>query len=501
MTEMSELKIKTFHSVLWTVARVGGSNVLTFVVFAGLARLLSPAVFGVFALASAFSDFARAFATSGLADAVVQSKRFDGELADSLFWTNLVMGLVVGASTCTLAPIYARLVGQPEVAPVLEWLGALVAVSALGAIHMARKLREFGHRSVAARTIAGGLLGGGSAIFMAMRGFGVWSLVVQAAVNEVVGTIFAWRMFPWVPRMKLSWSRLFSVSAFSASMVLSQLLFSMLIRAQDVIIGSFLTASAVGVYRIAWRVIELISQATLFPVATVSVVTLSRLQDDRAGFVNAYGRMIGLAALFAFPAILGFGVLSEHFVAILFGPQWIASAHVDKILALMAPAYLLNFFIGPALAAMGRARAIMAIISVEVFATVVMSLIAAPFGLTAVTAAYVIATYVTMPYLMHVLKRETGVSLAVISGNVLPPLRASVFMVTTLVGVEAVMNHYDQSNIFQAAIGMAAGVVAYAVGLLLFARGFLTGQYRTIRAMRTRAAAKPTHAVVGPIPL
>jgi hypothetical protein len=68
----AELKHKTFQSVIWAVVRIGASNVLSFIVFMVLARLLSPHDFGVFALATLVADIARVISTAGLNDAVTR---------------------------------------------------------------------------------------------------------------------------------------------------------------------------------------------------------------------------------------------------------------------------------------------------------------------------------------------------------------------------------------------------------------------------------------------
>lgn len=490
--EISELKRRTFHSVLWTAARIGLGNVLSFVVFWVLARVLNPTTFGVFVLASVILELAKIISAAGLGDALVQVASLDEELADSAFWANLAFGTLVGAIMGLLAPTFAHLVGEPEVRKVLECLSALVPVSSLGAMHIARTLREFGHRSVAARAVASGAIGGGAAIIAAVQGFGVWSLVVQIMVSDVVGTLLAWNNFPWVPRLRLRWSRLAEIAGFSGNMMLTQLLFALLVRAQDLIIGTFLTAAAVGTYRIAWRMLELITQATLFPITTVSNVTLARLQHDRTGFANAYGRMLGLAALLTLPAIFGFGVLSDSIIVTLFGAKWAASAFIAKILALMAPAYILNFFMGPAMAAAGRSRASLRVSCLEVTTALLMSAACAPFGLTAATLGYVLSPYVTMPYRMLVLKREIGIGSSIIMRNMLPPLLASAFMVICLLIAVPVMNQYQGSRVLHLAMAIAVGAVAYAAGLLIFGFRFVALQYSAIRPLLMPIATAPT---------
>ncbi|MEI9983377.1 MAG: oligosaccharide flippase family protein [Aliidongia sp.] len=185
--ESSELKHKTFQSVIWAVVRIGSSNVLSFAVFLVLARVLSPHDFGVFALATLVVDVARVISTAGLTDAVIRDKDADEILADTAFWANLGLGCIVGALAWILAPLYAWVIEQPEIISVLRCLAVLIPVSALSGIHTARKLRVFGHKAIAARTVICGVLGGAAAVVAAIEGLGVWSLVIQVAIVETIG--------------------------------------------------------------------------------------------------------------------------------------------------------------------------------------------------------------------------------------------------------------------------------------------------------------------------
>ena len=53
----SDLKEKTARSIIWTIIRTGSDYILSFAVFAVLARKLGPEAFGIFALAVAFAEF------------------------------------------------------------------------------------------------------------------------------------------------------------------------------------------------------------------------------------------------------------------------------------------------------------------------------------------------------------------------------------------------------------------------------------------------------------
>ena len=90
-----ELKRKTRGSIIWTVVRIASDQVFSFAIFVILARLLSPHEVGIFALAIAFSEVGRIIAIQGMVQNIPRSKHLTPALADTVFWTNLGMSVVV----------------------------------------------------------------------------------------------------------------------------------------------------------------------------------------------------------------------------------------------------------------------------------------------------------------------------------------------------------------------------------------------------------------------
>jgi O-antigen/teichoic acid export membrane protein len=467
--ESSELKHKTFHAVIWAAVRIGATNLLSVILFAVLARVLSPRDVGVFALAILVVDFARIIASAGLSDAVTRDKQGDEVLADTAFWANLGLGCVVGGIAWLLAPLYADLIDQPEISGVLRALAVLVPVSALSGIHTARKLREFGHKAIAARAIVCGLLGGTAAIAAAIDGWGVWSLVVQATIVETVGIVFAWQAYPWWPRLRFDVTQLAKIWAFSGTMLLTQVSGLFLTRIQDVVIGRYISVAAVGSYRIAWRMIELIAQATIQPIVTVSFVTLAHLQDDRERFRNALLRMVGLGAILTLPAISGFGVLSGDVIPLLFGAKWESSAAIAQVLSLMAVPFCINYFLVSALAAIGRPGSIAKSTGLQTVAALVLSLLAAPFGVQWVAAAYVLRAYLMLPYHLLLFRRDTGVGLIAMMRAVMPPFLASQAMVVVLLLAAPLLHEVLGRGVAFVAVAVLLGGIMFIGSLLVFA--------------------------------
>jgi len=493
--ETAELKTRTLYAVLWAMVRIGASNVLGFVVFLVLARLLSPHDFGVFALAILVVDLAKVIATAGLGDAVTRDGSGDEILADTAFWTGVGVSCVAGGLVWLLAPLYARLIGQPELTAALSYLALLVPLAALGNIHTARKLREFGHKSLAVRTVACSTLGGAAAVAAAMAGLGVWSLIIQAAIVEIVGTIVAWQSFPWWPGLRFDRRRLARVSVFSLTMLLTQLAGTLITRIQDVVIGRYISVDAVGTYRVAWRMIDLIAQTTVQPVVSVAFVTLAHLQHDRERFRGALLRMLGLAALLTLPAITGFGALAGDIIPVLFGAKWASSAAIASILSLMAVPFCINLFLGSALAAMGRPASLAKSISLQTLAALVLALVSAPFGLAWVAAAYVLRAYLMLPYHLVLFNRDTGADAKSLLRSVAPPFVAAEIMAAVLWFGAPPMHHILGHGIAFVAVAVLLGGLVFAGVLLLGAQAYLRTNLGFLLLMwRRQRAVLPTHA-------
>ncbi|MGH7580131.1 MAG: oligosaccharide flippase family protein, partial [Gemmatimonadales bacterium] len=321
-------------------------------------------------------------------------------------------------------------------------------------------------------------------------GWGAWSLVVQRGVTETVGTLVAWRAYRWVPGRRFSLDVLRDLSGFGSAMTLTQILFVALVRVQDVIIGRTLGTAAVGVYRTAWRTVELISQSVIMPFSQVSLPTLGRLQDDMPAFRRAYLRIISVSSALSLPAIIGFAVLAPDAIPLIFGGQWSESGRIAQVLGLMAVPFTLNRFAGPALGTLGHSGLLARIAALQLTLTVVLTLAAAPYGLMAIAAAYVTRAYLILPIQLWAFSRHSGLGYGEVLLAIAPALGTSLVMAGALVGLDRFAGPGLDGGIFHLLLMVAAGAAVYVATLVLFARRFVAQQIRDIKRLLPGAAAK-----------
>lgn len=454
----ADLRAKTSRSIGWTIGRQVSDQLFSFLVFVVLARLLSKEAVGIFAMAFVFAEIGRIIATGGLMQIIARAPVADARLKDTIFWSNMALAIIYVALVWVSAPWIAAWVEQPGLIAPLRALAFALPINALGATHMALRLREFGHKTIALRSLLAGIIGGGAAVAAAFAGAGVWALVIQRCLTEAVGAVLAWTSYRWVPGRAFDWQQARHNLSFGGNLTIAQLIFLMIVRVQDLLIGANLGAAAVGTYRVAWRSNEIFANGAIQPFSSVGLQTYSRLQDNPGELRRAYQAMLGTCAALSFPALVGFGVLSPEIVPLVFGPKWVEAGRLGQVFAFMAVPYTLNYFASPVLTAMGNSHRQRSLAVVQLVSTLILTWLALPFGLMAVAIAYVVRSYLTMPLQIRYLKEASGISWRDTIAAVRAPFIASTAMGVLLwAGLTAAH-----------ARGWAATIIAIALGGLFY---------------------------------
>ena len=467
MTTSDGLKRKTFVASLWSFLRSGWNAVATFILFAVMARLLGPADFGVFALASLLVEIARIVSSVGLADAVIREPDLSDRFASTVFWGVTGLSVAAAAAVFVAAPFYADLVGTSEVVPVIQALALMLPVSTSAVVPAALLTRDFQYRQMTLRGIVANLLGGAAAIGLALTGWGVWALVGQFLVTSLLGSVLTWQISPWRPKLMFDPRLVRRLLVFSGSIMATHILWMLLARVQEIFISRWHGTEAVGQYRIAWRLIELVAQTLLSPIGSVTLVTFSHVQGDLPRLQAIYGRMVGLAATAALPCLLGIGAVAPLLLPLLFGEKWAASAPVAEVLVLMCVPFVLNFFAGPALTAVNRPQSALQVALLQLLLTVAFTWLAVRHGLVAVAAAYVLRAWITMLPQQVALRRHTGVRMRRTGAAVLPPLLAAMLMALIVRASAGPLVDRMGAGWSTALSQVAIGVVAFLATMML----------------------------------
>lgn len=424
----TRLRQQSKHSIGWTILRFASDQVFSFVVFVLLARLLTRADIGSFALMAIFAEVFRTISMAGLQQTVARERELSDAFTDTVYRSHMGFSLATSAIIIALAHPFADFMNAPQIALPLQVMSAVLPISALGQTHMALRLREFGHKTTALRSVVSGIGGGGAAVLAALLGFGLWALVIQRIITEVISVVLSRQSYRWKPGWNWRWSILKRNLGINGSLTAVQLVYIATTRMQELVIGNVIGVIAVGLYRTAWRTVDIISNGAIRPFTTVAMQTLARVKDDRVELARAYQWMISKAAVISFPALVGFGILAPLAIPTVFGAKWAQAGDLAQVFAFMALPFTLNQFASPSLGALGASRSLLVISLTQLGLTAIFTLAAAPYGVLAVAWAYVARAYLTLPLQIFLLQRVSGIGLRHTWSAIWQPLTASVVM-------------------------------------------------------------------------
>lgn len=409
LKEMTPLQRRTMTGVVWSAVNTYGNVVLSFVVFLVLARLLSPTEFGLVAIASVFVDLVLIVSRGGLPEAVVQRPALEEEFADTAFWLSTTVGALLSVILVLVAPVISNLFTLPELQPVLMALAVVLAFGGVGAVHEARLQRTFAFKQLALRALIANLAAGLLAVFLALQGWGVWAMVIQRILATAATTILTWVTLGWIPRARFNKSFAREQWRFGSRIFAANLLVATNVRLQELIAAAFLTPAAVGYIRLSWRCIDLVSQISVIPLASVSMATYARVNAEEGRMDEAYLSFIRLSSALAFPCFLGMAAVAPVLIPLAFGESWQPAVSVLQLLCFTAVPFVASSFMWPLMAAIKRPGRNLQISTTQVVVGTVLSLAAAPFGVYAVTLSHLFRTYLVWPLALVFMHRDAGI--------------------------------------------------------------------------------------------
>lgn len=435
-----------------------------------LARLLAPDAYGLMALAAIVTNLAYLFRDMGTAAAVIQAKDVSPQLASTVHWTNVGLGLTIGVLVAATAPLMGHVFREPGLADVLYLLALVFPVTGVGVLHQALLERESKFSIVASAEIAAALAGLAVALLLAWRGAGVFSLAAQIIVATLVSTTIIVLRSPFRPGRHWSAREFKSIAGFSGNLSLFNLVLYFSRNADSMVIGRMLGTASLGIYSMAYRVMLFPLQNMSFVASRVLYPIMSRRQEAVGDVAGLYLRAVGFIAFLTAPLMAGLFALREPFVHVLLGEKWRASA---IILAWLAPVGFIQSLVsttGTVLMAHGSTGLMLRLGLLGAGLQVVAFFVGARWGIEGVAAAYLAANILNALPALYFSGRLIGLTLGALMRCIAPPVAASIFMACVVIAVEHIVTRSVPNALLSFLILVAIGAAVYGAASLFLLR-------------------------------
>jgi O-antigen/teichoic acid export membrane protein len=478
----AEFRRKAVSGVGWIAADKWSNRLMGLVVLTVLGRLLTPTEFGLVALATAFMALANVFVDQGFGRAIVQRKELTSGDTSTAFWISLASSGLLALLTVIFAPLISSLFGEGDrLTPIIQWLSVGLLVNALSSMPAALLEREFRFKSLAIRRFVGTVLGGASAILLALLGFGVWALVAQTLVAAVAGLITLWLATTWRPRLEFSRASLRALWAVGGSIIGIELIGLVNSQADRLLIGAFLDAEALGYYYLAMRIVSIMVELFSSVFSGVALTTFSRLQSDRPRMLAWFYKLTSLSSSFAIPFFALAAITAPVVIPLVFGPQWEGSVTIFRILCFLGALNAVAYFDRSVLLAVGRAKSALLLTLGQSVLGVVLVVVALPMGVVAVAVAVALRQYLYWPVRLITLKRNVGVAPGRYWAQWFRPFLVSLVVIAGSLGIGALLPGLIDAPVPFLAVHAGWAAVGFGLGLWVVDRTLYSDVLRVLR--------------------
>ena len=323
------------HSVRAGAAAVAGqvsSNVLNLAATVILARILTPADYGLVAMVRVVIGFAGMFRDLGLSQAMVQRESIEHKQVSTLFWINLGFGAAITLVILAAAPLLVRFYDEPRVLGITCALAGLSVLDGLSIQQQALLRRQLRVGVLVVIENVSLVIAIGIAVFLAVRGFGFWALVGLELAQIVLKTALIWITSGWHPEATFNLRDVSSMLTFGGQITAARFLHHLARVFDRLLIGRFVGAEQLGIYSKAYASVLAPFDKASLAFSRVAIPTLSRLQSEPARFAAYYLKALLLVATAAFPLIAGLFVEARSAILIVLGEQWVGVVALIRIL-------------------------------------------------------------------------------------------------------------------------------------------------------------------------
>jgi len=337
----------------WTgSARLIG-QVLSWAVTLIVVRLLAPADYGIVAVSAAIISVISTVAELGLGASVVQAPALERETLARIAGLAIVLNWSLGAVVALSAPLAVVFFGDDVLRRVIQVSCLHFGLAALSIVPEALAYRTMNFKWTASIDLIAGLVASLATLLLALKGAGVWALVLGSLAGATVRSALFLGSHPVRPVFRFGGLR--GHVAFGGTLATSRLAWHVVNQADVFTAARFLTPSAVGLYSVSLHLATLPMQRIMGIVNQVVFPTVARLQDDRPRLRERLLSGLRLLAFVSVPVMWGISAVAPEIVALALGPRWHDAVYPLQVASLLIPFKMASAVISTAIVGVGAA--------------------------------------------------------------------------------------------------------------------------------------------------
>lgn len=338
------LAMKALRGAGWLVASRFLGRFIDFFTLLIMARMLTPADFGLTALAMSSVAFVDMVLEIPVTQALVRLPHVDKAHLDTGFTLGALRGLAIALLLLAVAWPFSWINGDPQLVQVILALAFAPIARGLASPGLVLFIRELGFLRNFLLETGGKLAAFCLAVATLLLGGGYWALVVHFVAAPAFGCAISYRLAPYRPALSLS--RLSDFASFVGWFTCAQLVSAVNWQFDRILLGLGGSKEVLGRYAVAADLSVMPTQSLIGPALQPIMAAFARIKEEDRRLRLAFLKAARFSMLASVPCSLGIALTSDLIVEVLLGPKWHGADWLLSLLSLsvMATPYFQTLY-------------------------------------------------------------------------------------------------------------------------------------------------------------
>lgn len=325
----------TIKGVSWVAAFRVATRVVSFLRTAIIARILSPAQFGLYGIAALLLTFIEILTETGINIILVQTQESIEKYVDTAWVVSILRGILI-ASVIFLSSFWvAGFFNAPQALPLLMLVSVVPFLRGFINPAVASFQKELNFRKEFIYRTSVFFVESVITLFLVFVLASpialIWGLVIGAAFEVTISFLFVRPL----PRLVFHAPALRHIVSRGKWVTLAGIFQYLFQNGDNIVVGRMLGSGALGMYEMAYKMAMLPITEISDVITRVTFPVYVKISEDKERLRRAYLKTTALVALACIPVGAVFILFPKELVLLILGPKWIAAAPVFQVLAVV----------------------------------------------------------------------------------------------------------------------------------------------------------------------
>jgi O-antigen/teichoic acid export membrane protein len=389
------LKQKTIFGFKWSLYESILSQGIQFAFGIILARLLSPKDFGLIGMLTIFISISQIFVEGGFTSAVIQKKNRSDIDYSTLFLTNLFISIFFYFLIFIFSPLIASFYNTDILEIIAKIIGLNIIINSFSIVQKTILSINLDFKTQAKSSILSNLISGIISVILAFKGYGVWTLIIQTILRNIINTIFLWIFNDWQIKISFSKESFKYMIKYGHSLLSANLVYTFFENIYFLVIGKYFNSYNLGLFVKSKNLSSVIPLSLTNIIQRVSFPIMSSIQDDEDRLSSVFRKLIKTSAFISFPITILLSIISKPLILVLLTKKWENAIPIFQILCFSFLFFPINEININLLKVKARTNSILFLEIIKKTIAVLLLIIAIPFGIIPVVISYMTYSWIT----------------------------------------------------------------------------------------------------------